>query len=416
MEENIILTRLLDKYEKSKHLLEPGSSNRRVMLRIEKKELPEYKHETAGIRDAFNQAAQKLEQEQLILIEWLKGRPVLSAVVLNLDQVERCYQVTGRTHPRQQAKVVAQMVQNALASAEALWIAAWRDDICVNAEQTCAVPAYCRKDTELLSKLLSALAQYDSLHGETITMRAFSSKCYHNSKTFEREVRDTFLRIAEKYCAGLAEACEHTNMGIRDKLAYLGIYARPELYELSGNCAITTQAGAVDIGAVYPYGIALPSTAVDSIAGIDLSRIQKIIFIENKTNYDEYLVSELEPVALAVYHGGFLSPQKKKLFSRIAAAMPKEAQAFFWADIDLGGFRMFAHLQQLIPHLQPMRMSGEDVALHCQDGLKRSEEYLDYLRQALSEKVYPMFDSAIREILKRGVTIEQETFLLSGLK
>lgn len=74
-EQGIILTRLLDKYEKSKHLLEPGSSNRRVMLRIDKKELPEYKHETASIRDAFNQAAQELEQEQLISAEWLKGRP-----------------------------------------------------------------------------------------------------------------------------------------------------------------------------------------------------------------------------------------------------------------------------------------------------------------------------------------------------
>lgn len=61
MERNIILTRLLDKYEKSKHLLEPGSSNRRVMLRIDKKDLPEYKHETASVRDAFNQAAQELE-------------------------------------------------------------------------------------------------------------------------------------------------------------------------------------------------------------------------------------------------------------------------------------------------------------------------------------------------------------------
>lgn len=88
-------------------------------------------------------------------------------------------------------------------------------------------------------------------------MRAFSNQCYHNSKTFEREIRDTFLRTAEKYDTGLAESCEHTEMGIRDKLAYLGIYARPELYEFSGNCTITMQTGIVDIYAVYPYGIAL---------------------------------------------------------------------------------------------------------------------------------------------------------------
>lgn len=163
----------------------------------------------------------------------------------------------------------------------------------------------------------------------------------------------------------------------------------------------------------YPYGIALPSTAVDSISAIDLSHIQKIVFIENKTNYDEYLISELKPDTLAVYHGGFLSPQKKKLISKIAAAISESITVFFWADIDLGGFQMFAHLQQLITNLQPMRMSGEDVALHWQNGLNRSEEYLDRLRKAWSEKIYPLFDSAIQEILKRGVTIEQETFLIS---
>lgn len=408
-ERGIILNHLLDKYEKSKHLLEPGRSSRRVMLRIEKEELPEYQYETANIRDAFNRAAQELEREQLIFIEWLKGRPVLSRVVLNLDQVGRCYQMTGRTHPKQQAEIVAQMVQSALAGVKTPWIASWREDLCENARRTYAVPSCCRKDTAFLSKLLPALTQYDSLRGEPVTMRAFSSRCYHNSKIFEREVRDTFLRIAENYHTGLIETCEHTEMGIRDKLAYLGIYARPELYEFSGRCTVTTQAGTIDIGAVYPYGIALPSTAVDSIAKIDLSSIQKVVLIENKTNYDEYLISELEPDTLAVYHGGFLSPQKRKLFSKIADAACESTSAFFWADIDLGGFQMFARLRQLIPSLQPMRMSGEDVASHWQNGLKRSEEYLEHLRQLQS--VYSMFDDAIREILKRGVTIEQESFL-----
>ncbi|MFR1478631.1 MAG: hypothetical protein ACLSB9_24495 [Hydrogeniiclostridium mannosilyticum] len=35
MKQNILLSHLLDKYEKSKHLTQPGTSTRRVMLRIE---------------------------------------------------------------------------------------------------------------------------------------------------------------------------------------------------------------------------------------------------------------------------------------------------------------------------------------------------------------------------------------------
>ena len=41
-EQRTILNRLLDKYEKSRHLHEPGASTRRVMLWVGKNELPEY--------------------------------------------------------------------------------------------------------------------------------------------------------------------------------------------------------------------------------------------------------------------------------------------------------------------------------------------------------------------------------------
>lgn len=69
-------------------------------------------------------------------------------------------------------------------------------------------------------------------------MRAFSSQCYHDTKYFERCVRERFLRIAQTYDTGLAQASEEGELGIRGQLAYLGIYARPELYELAGNSVI----------------------------------------------------------------------------------------------------------------------------------------------------------------------------------
>ena len=54
MNQELLLSRLLDKYEKSKHLMQPGTSSRRVMLRVEKKELPEYQYENAQVRDEWN--------------------------------------------------------------------------------------------------------------------------------------------------------------------------------------------------------------------------------------------------------------------------------------------------------------------------------------------------------------------------
>lgn len=412
MERDIILSRLLDKYERSKHMLEPGASSRRVMLRVDKEELPEYQYEEADVRDGFNRAAGELAREGLAFIEWVKDRPVLSAVVLNLEAVERCYQSAGRMNPRVQAERVAGKVQAELANVDTPWVADWRDEVCEKAQNKYAIPRFCKKDMVFLSELLTALVQYDALRGEPVTMRAFSSRCYHNSKFFERNVRETFLKIARSHCPGLTEACEQSDLSIRDQFAYLGIYARPELYELSGKCVLTTETGSIHVDSVWPFGIALPSTAIDSIQAITLSGISRIVFIENKTNYDEFLLSELDARTLAVYHGGFLSPQKRKLFIKIAEAVQEGAQVFFWADIDLGGFRMFSQLQALIPRLLPLRMSGEDVAAYRRNGLPRPQEYLERLAQALENGDFPLFDDAIQRILEYGVTIEQEAFLM----
>lgn len=407
--QRMILNQLLDKYENSRHLSEPGASTRRVMLRVEKKELPGYLYEDAAIRDSYNEAALELEKQHLVQLEWVKGRPVLSAIVLRLDRIMPCYAAAERVHPRVRAKQVTDAVRAGLGGTAVPWIAAWRDDVCKSADEEMKVPAFCKKDTAILRDLLCAFREYAALSG-SITMRAFSSRCFSDTKYFERNVRDLFLTIARKYDTELALACDENKLGEREQLAYLGIYARPELYELAGNCNIRTNQGCICIGAA-PYGLAIPGTLVDFIAEIDLTAIRCITFIENKTNYDAYVLSEKQPEELVVYHGGFLSPQKKRLVTLIARAVAENTTIRFWADIDVGGFRMFRHLQELIPSLMPMRMSGEFVDSFHEHGLARSEAYLSSLRIDMENGKYPLFRDAIERILNYGVTIEQETFL-----
>lgn len=413
MNEVVILSHLLDKYERSKHLFQPSEAGRGVMLKVGpgKKDFPEYDYENASVRDAWNTSAIHLEQEGLIQNEWVKGRPVLSCIRLNLNRVMDCYRLVGRVHPKELAMQVASIVNERLENASTCWIVAWRNQICSDAQSEYSVPAYCKEGLSPLEDLLKAMACYDAMHGESTTMRAFSSKCFHDTKYFERNVRDLFLRIAQKYDVGLSQMSAQESLGTREQLAYLGIYARPELYELAGDIVVYTKNGSIHFSAAMPYGLALPSTSINQIVSIGLTRIQKIVFIENKTNYDEYILSELTHDTLAVYHGGFLSPQKKKLFQKLGEAVQTNCDVFFWADIDLGGFQMFAQLQQLIPSLKPLRMSGSDVDKYHTTGLTRSASYLNDLKSALKHQEYPLFTEAIQEILKYGVTIEQEVFL-----
>lgn len=407
--QGIILNRLLDKYENSKHLLAPGTSTRRVMLRVEKKDLPEYIFEDAEIRDAYNEAALDLEKQHLVQLAWVKDRPVLLTIVLRLDQIMQCYASADRVHPKVRASQVVQLIDSSLKDITVPWIVAWKKDVCQLATEWLKIPAFCKTDDTLLQNLLHSFCGYSAL-SSSITMRAFSSRCFSDTKCFERNVRDLFLQIAVKYDADLALLCVENELGKREQLACLGIYARPELYELAGNCQIRTDRGIIYVGAA-PYGLALPSTLIDFIIAIDLTSIQCITFIENKTNYDEYVISEKQPDELVIYHGGFLSPQKRRLIALIARAVSENIKIQFWADIDVGGFRMFSNLQGLIPDVLPMRMSGEYVDKYHEHGLVRSEEYLFELEKDLNTGRYSLFKDAVRKILSYGVTIEQEAFL-----
>lgn len=409
-EQRIILSRLLDKFENSKHLSDPGTSHRRVMLRVDKKELPEYRYEDATTRDAYNEAARMLESKKMVRLEWVKDRPLLSVVVLNLEQVSSCYTALGRVHPRTRANHIATLIDGSLEGVFIPWIVAWKEDICSEAVEHLKIPNFCKSDDTFLLDLLRSFREYAALPG-SITMRAFSSKCFSDTKYFERHIRDLFLRIARKYDNALALACEENNLGEKEQLAFLGIYARPEHYELAGNCLIRTQQGELDLNASGHCGLALPSTLIDSITEIEMSSIDCITFIENKTNYDEYIASEKQSGELVIYHGGFLSPQKRHLFMLIANGATEISTIRFWADIDKGGFQMFQQLQELIPALVPMRMSGEFVDKFHEHGLVRSKEYLAALKTDLKNGKYLLFQDAIEKILSYGVTIEQEAFL-----
>ena len=217
-EAQVILNRLLDKFENSKHLSEPNTSRRRVMLRIDKRELPEYQYEDAVVRDAYNIAARELEQQALVRLEWARKQSVLSCIVLDLERVAQCYECADRVHPRKKAEEVANIIMQKLADNPVPWIAAWRDAVCAQVRNSMKVPTYCRENDGLLQELLLTFQRYAELSG-SVTMRAFSSQCFHDTKYFERNVRELFLTIARKYNTQLAAACTEAELGERDQLA-----------------------------------------------------------------------------------------------------------------------------------------------------------------------------------------------------
>ena len=418
--EQIILSALLAKYEKSPAcLLHPETARQWPSLKLDKRtiedsDLPGYVYTDRSIRDTYNLAAQQLEQKGLVTLRYAANNVVLARITLVLPQVEQAYAYLGQPSPQKQVASFLQLIEP-LAENKISWLQVWQAEQKTTILAKQKLSAEQKKLLTRLEQLVRAFLVYEKQAGQDIAMRVFSIKCYHDSKVFEQQVREDFLTIASKYNEELVELNqerqlkEGQELSPAEKLAFLGIFVRPELYELSGCCQILMKKGSIlDLAPSYPFGVGIPGSALEHIAGFKLEGIKQVICIENKTNYDEFLLQEMDEQTIVFYLGGFASQQKRRFLSLLYQSAGKDVHFYLWSDIDLGGFEIFHQLQQVMPGLKPYRMGAEEVERYAHLGLQREQGYLN--RLAARQEKYPIFTEVIHSILQHGVTIEQEVF------
>jgi hypothetical protein len=412
-EAKLILNRLLDKYEQSAHFSEPGRSSRRVLIKAAGNGLTEYDYQNVDIRDAFNAAIRDLIEKEVVFAEWLPGRKqlVFKELWLNLKRLETAYNMAEREPLQNQINEFCSLLKASAERINTPWIQAFLSTQAEKLSSANRLSGLYKKGCVHFTDILNSFEHYDRLDDNGMTMRAFSIACYHDSKYFEKNIRDDFLVIAREYCPSLAELLADQDLGDREQLAFLGVYARPEIYEFAGPLIIETEDGICDCFPLSRFGCALTSTAVFGIRKLHMDNVHRIMFIENKTNYDEYIEKARRNDELVVYHGGFLSPQKKKLLLQIVSSCPAHTEYLFWADIDMGGFKMFAQLKSLAPRLIPWRMSAKEVQRYAPLGLKRNSHYMKELEGYLALPDSALFADTIKSLLLYDITIEQEVML-----
>lgn len=405
-----ILRNLLDKYEKSKHLKEPNTSTRRVTLSKEKGELKGYDWEQLSSLELFSQEVQRLEEKNLVLVEWEVTNKVISLVVLNLDQVEDSYRLLDCPPPwvlRDQG--VARLFEG-LKDVSTSWIRQWRDHHIQQIEESWKLPSFLKKEEDYGWGLFALLRQFDQFPETGMTLRSFSVQVFQNSKTLERVYLEEFLKICREFHPELYKVHGIEPLSTKEQLLFLGITPRGELFELSGKVKMRTDEGILDVGAMGHWGLALSGFSCDTILNMDLSQIKQVFFIENKTNYEKMILHPPEE-SLMIYHGGFFSPCKGRFFQSVGKHLVEGTTVYFWGDIDLGGFMMFERLKQRIPSLKPYAMGVDEVEAFKESGLHREEAYLNKVKLALDQETFPLFSEVLEKILAYQVTIEQEVLL-----
>ena len=408
----IILNLLLDRYERSGHCLPGRASNKRIMLNLSKGDIESYRENDPKVTE-FNSAIETLAAESFITTTWRKGYEgwLYERIILNLDELDKAYVIAGREPLSKVAVGIDDILQQAKAQITTPWKLRFIEDECARLQEKLRTSRLLPADKTLVEAIMKVL-QYAEDGPEL--MRVISANCFCDSKYLERCILSQLATIARAYEPELAafQSLGDEHLSQNAVLEQIGILTYPEILEFCGNVRLVFPNAVIGTDA-FRNGFCIQSENLNFLAKIEAANVKSLLFIENKTNYRHHILKGIGDDALVIHHGGFYSPAKRKLFCLLSESLGPGVEAFFWGDIDLGGFLMFSRLRKdIFPNLAPWRMGREDFEKYKAHGITRPSSYLELLRKKMEEEQFdPCFTPAAKAILEAGVTVEQEIML-----
>lgn len=407
---NILLNKLIDKYEKSNAFRTGKPSSRRILIKLYdngESDFPLYDIEQVERRIEINQKVLELSKQGMFFFEWMKGEEnhILAKVWLNMESLPAVYAYLRRTPKEDEIDKVCLQLTNAIENADALWaknfLCDTYDAISTKRSINNRLPA---NDDER-KKLLGCICLASHPRKEEILERVFSLTCFGDSKRFEKTMRSKLLSILRNYLDTDEDATDE------DLLRQVGIAKYPEQFEFCGDVSLIKGHNEVDFSDLQ-YGTAIFRDELVNGKLLIADHIQHVITIENRANYIDYIYRQKKENELILYHGGQYSASKRKFFEMISLAMPVGADWLHWGDIDYGGFSMLMRLRREIRRdVAAYRMGIDELKQYESLCADFNDEYAKKLEQLLFfDELLDCYD-CIRFMLDTRKRLEQEALL-----
>lgn len=404
----IILNKLLDKYEKSKSYLK--STNRRIIIKAE--EIKEYNPENYEQKILFHEILKDLKSKKIIDFNYIKYEEgnILDSIWLEKENVDNAYIEIQRENPKETYIIILKQLEYTKFEQK------WLQEFC---EEMKEYMIKNQKPNTLLppSKyefILKALQEVDKIQNKnkinTMLKRIFSMKCYNDSKYFEREIEKYVISIARKYYIW-----EKYDIKLNDDeiLKELGIVRYPEIIEFCGNMRCKVKGKKIEFSDITD-GNYINSNTIMNIEDIELIDVNKIVWIENKANYIDYITKK-KTNELVIYHGGFYSPIKGEFFKKIYKAsknISKDITYLHWSDIDIGGFEIFTRLKNnIVKDVEPYKMDKDTLLENKNCWNYFDENYKRKLCDLRKNNEYSLFFDIIDFMLEYNCKLEQEALI-----
>lgn len=201
-------------------------------------------------------------------------------------------------------------------------------------------------------------------------LRSFSVTYLGNSKTME-SIKGIFRTLWQHHHGGDLEAQElYESLGLVK-------FAQPVF--LQAQCTVKLNNTQIDCCNVKPY-IGLAPQSINDIEFDAPPRY--VLTIENLASFNRHC-DEITDGGLILYSNGFPSPDFGNLIRLLHHKFDANVPFLHWGDVDLGGLRIFCHIQSfllgsdaartLLPHL----MNKELIVAHGQPQLKLRRSQFD---------------------------------------
>ena len=396
-----ILNQLLDKYERTTAYKNGEQPDRRIMLQFygaSKSDFPVYDIDNHFVRTEVNDTVISMQKQGLIDFEWFRGEEnhIIKRLWLNMEHIDDAYRAAGRQSAKTLATAVILELEQENEGINAEWIIAYYSDTKAYIQSNYRTGSRISEKEQERKNLYQMLRFIDGSSFTTLTERVFSEKCFGDSKFFETQMKAPLLSIMRKYVS--------REMTDAELLQSIGISHYPEPLEMRGNILVNGndmrefESGfCIYSGDIEATQIGIPDT------------VRRILTIENRANYFAYRHNAGE---LVIYHGGQYSPAKKKLFEKIAAAMPEKCVWYHWGDIDLGGFSMLLRLRkEILPSVQPYLMGKNELLAFQSYTQTFSKDYAEKLRRLSENEQLADCRECIDYMLEHKIKLEQEAML-----
>ena len=392
-----VINQLLDTYENS--LLSTGENKRTIQIefRFTKTSIPAYFDESSSEYENIHISMKELERKKLIRIIWKDNKQdyLIHKVRLMTDHLEEAYQYEGRRPKRGLEEENVALLQKYL-DEEAPVTVAFVNYLLGRLQNHRSVKEYIdledRKETERFLRACVLVEQ----NREPRYLREFSITHFQDSKYFEQiesRIAKVFRHFSEEY----------GEMDSIDLLAEYGIYRTPNYVYFKGNAVISIGEATVDLS-LLKQGIGISGEDFPRIRFSDLSRVKKVITIENLTSFFRYC----EEDSLMIYLGGYHNRIRRTLLNMIYETIPY-ANYYHFGDMDAGGFSILMDLRKKtgIPFMS-YHMDLDTLKEYRQYAKRLNESDRNRLEKIRIEKE---FSEVIDFMLEENIKLEQECII-----